>query len=89
MVWIGWIEASADVVVGNPGTGRELVAGALATLPAVALTLVARDALEAQFDRPAVAGVCLLVTAAFLWTTRRSVLRAESGGEPNECRRRP
>ncbi len=44
----------------------------LATLPAVLLVLVAGDLVEAQFDSPRVVGVCLLVTGAILWRTRRS-----------------
>ncbi len=42
----------------------------LATLPAVLLVVVAQDQIEAQFDNPYVAGVCLLVTGCLLWTTR-------------------
>ena len=49
--------------------GAKLV---VATVPAVVAVLVFGDFLEAQFDTPAVAGVCLLVTGALLWTTRRT-----------------
>jgi undecaprenyl-diphosphatase len=46
---------------------------ALATAPAVAAVLLAGDFVEAQFESPRVAGVCLLVTGAALWTTRRTL----------------
>jgi len=44
----------------------------VASLPAVIVVLLFGDFLEAQFERPAVAGVCLLVTGFLLWTTRRT-----------------
>ncbi|MDJ0868596.1 MAG: undecaprenyl-diphosphate phosphatase [Myxococcota bacterium] len=50
---------------------------ALATLPAVGVGLFAKDWVEAQFDRPVVAGVCLLVTGVLLWTTRHTLPRAD------------
>jgi undecaprenyl-diphosphatase len=49
---------------------------ALATLPAVAAVLAAGDLLEAQFERPPVAGFGLLATGAMLWTTRRTLGKA-------------
>jgi undecaprenyl-diphosphatase len=48
----------------------------LATLPAVGLTLVAKDFLEAQFEDPAVTGVALMLTGYLVWTTKRTVPRA-------------
>jgi undecaprenyl-diphosphatase len=50
----------------------------LATLPAVVAGLTAKDFLEGLFKRPFVAGVGLLVTGAFLWTTRASLPRAHA-----------
>ncbi len=50
----------------------------LATLPAVAVVLLAGDFFEAQFGSPAVAGVCLLLTGSLLWTTRRTVETAHA-----------
>lgn len=50
----------------------------VATLPAVVVVLAFGDFLEAQFDTPAVSGVCLLVTGAILWTTRWTAPRAEA-----------
>jgi undecaprenyl-diphosphatase len=45
----------------------------VATLPAGVAVLLFRDFLEGLFARPWVAGVALLVTAALLWTTRRTL----------------
>jgi undecaprenyl-diphosphatase len=46
---------------------------AVATLPAVATVLLVGELLEAQFETPAVAGVCLLVTGGMLWSTRTTL----------------
>jgi undecaprenyl-diphosphatase len=54
----------------------------LATLPAIAAVLIAGDWFDAQFEAPRVAGVCLLVTGAILWTTRSTIERA-SASEPS------
>ena len=54
----------------------------LATLPAVAAVLLAGAWFDAQFEAPRVAGVCLLVTGAILWTTRSTIDRA-SATEPS------
>ena len=43
---------------------------AIGTLPAVAVALLARDWIEAQFESPAVAGFCLLITGCIVWSTR-------------------
>ncbi|MBW2269883.1 MAG: undecaprenyl-diphosphate phosphatase [Deltaproteobacteria bacterium] len=48
----------------------------VATLPAVALVLVAGDFLEAQFESARVAASGLLATGAILWTTRRTLPHA-------------
>jgi undecaprenyl-diphosphatase len=50
----------------------------VATLPAVIAVLLLGDFFEAQFEAPAVAGVCLLVTGAILWTTRRTLPGAQA-----------
>ncbi len=49
---------------------------ALATVPAVALVLIAGDFLEGLFDRPVVAGWGLLATGAILWSTRLTLPNA-------------
>ncbi|MEZ4216271.1 MAG: undecaprenyl-diphosphate phosphatase [Myxococcota bacterium] len=51
---------------------------ALATFPAVVVGLGAKDRIEATFASPAVVGVCLVVTAAILWTTRATLPRARA-----------
>jgi undecaprenyl-diphosphatase len=48
----------------------------LATLPAVAVALVAGDWVDRAFASPAVAGVCLFATGGILMTTRRSLATA-------------
>lgn len=48
----------------------------VATLPAVAAVVLLGDFLDAQFDSPSVAGVCLLVTGGLLWTTRATAKNA-------------
>ena len=53
--------------------GAKLV---LATLPAVALVLVAGDWLEGLFERPAVAGLALIGTGCILATTRYTMAAA-------------
>jgi undecaprenyl-diphosphatase len=47
----------------------------VASVPAVFVVLVLGEFLEAQFERPAVTGVCLLVTGGLLWTTRSTAPR--------------
>lgn len=42
----------------------------LATLPAVFVALAFKDWIEQTFAFPELAGICLLVTAGILWTTR-------------------
>jgi undecaprenyl-diphosphatase len=49
---------------------------AVATVPAIALVLIAGDFIDAQFESPSAAGVGLLLTGAILWTTRTTAARA-------------
>ena len=49
---------------------------AVATIPAVALVLVAGDFLDAQFESPRAAGIGFLITASILWTTRWTIAEA-------------
>ena len=82
-----------SVLVFYRGRVLELVLGALrgergaweyggkllvATLPAVLFVLAFGDLLEAQFDQPHVAGVCLILTGGILWTTRRTAPNAQA-----------
>jgi undecaprenyl-diphosphatase len=71
----------AGVLSGTPESLRYVAKLGVATLPAVVAALLARDFFERQFDRPAVAGLGLLVTGTILWTTRWSARRA-TNGEP-------
>ena len=48
---------------------------AVATLPAIAVALLAREFIEEQFASPAVAGCLLLVTGFIVWTTRYTITR--------------
>jgi undecaprenyl-diphosphatase len=71
----------AGVLAGAPEALRYVAKLALATVPAVVAALLARDFFEAQFDRPAVAGLGLLATGTVLMTTRWSQ-RGATHGEP-------
>lgn len=64
------------VLSGRPEAWRYAGKLVVATLPAIAVVLAIGDFLEAQFDTPAVTGVCLLLTGAFLWTTRHTAPQA-------------
>ncbi len=76
------LELAAGVLRGRPEEWSYVAKLALATLPAVAAVLALGDFFEAQFESPAVAGGCLLVTGGILWTTRStlgSAVRASPG----------
>jgi undecaprenyl-diphosphatase len=63
------------------GSSNELLYGAklaVATIPAVALVLVARDYLVSLYDRPIAVGLALITTGAMLMTTRRTLLGAHA-----------
>jgi undecaprenyl-diphosphatase len=47
----------------------------VATIPAVIIGLGLRSVLEGLFEAPAVAGISLLVTGAFLWSSRPALAR--------------
>jgi undecaprenyl-diphosphatase len=49
---------------------------AVATIPAAALGLFARDPIEALFENPYAPGVALLVTGTFLWSSRAALAKA-------------
>ena len=67
------------VVRRDPEAWKYLGFIVLATLPAVAVGLGARHALEGLFDVPEVAAVALLVTGSFLWTSKRAMARNPNG----------
>ena len=51
------------------------------TLPAVAAALAAGEWIERQFESPALAGACLLVTGGIVWSTRYTLGKG-GAGEP-------
>lgn len=69
---------AAGILRGRSADWRYAGKLAVATVPAVALVLVAGDFLEAQFESPRSAALGLLVTGAILWTTRRTLPRARA-----------
>ena len=50
----------------------------VATVPAGLLGVLAKDRIEALFEDPLVPGVALLVTGAFLWSSRAALEKAEA-----------
>ena len=51
---------------------------AVATLPAIVIVLLFGDWLDAQFETPATAGICLIATGCILWTTRWTLPAADA-----------
>ena len=70
------LELARGVLGGEADSWRYTSKLAVATLPAVAVGLLARGRVEAAFETPAVVGVGLIVTGGLLWTTRWSEPRA-------------
>lgn len=62
---------------GDAGSLRYLGLLLVATLPAAVVGLLWKDQVEALFESPVVPGVALLVTGAFLWTSRWALDRTE------------
>jgi undecaprenyl-diphosphatase len=75
------LELTRGVLGRDAGAFRYVAKLALATLPAVFVGLFLKDAVEATFTAPWVAGAGLLATGAFLVTTRATQQRAH-GREP-------
>lgn len=69
-------------VRGERSAWRYLGLIALATLPAAALGIFFRDAIEALFESPVAPGVALLVTGAVLWSSRWALSRQEEPSSP-------
>lgn len=74
--WRRILELGLGVIRGRREALEYAVKLVIATVPAVVAVLLLGDFLDAQFDTPAVAGVCLLVTGLLLWTTRSTVRAA-------------
>jgi undecaprenyl-diphosphatase len=72
----------AGALGGNAEAWRYIGKLALGTVPALFVGLFARDTIESFFAMPSVVGWGLLVTGAFLWTTRWTlpVAKAEEPG---------
>ena len=63
----------------DPEALRYLGLLVMATLPAVAVGLGAKETLEGLFDVPEVVAVALLITGSFLWTSKRALAREPKG----------
>lgn len=71
-------ELVLGAVRGDPDAWRYGLKLVVATLPAVVVVLLFGDLLEAQFESPTSAAVCLLVTGGILWTTRATLPKARA-----------
>lgn len=68
-------------VTGDEASLRYVGLLVVATIPAGLVGVLWKDAIEALFETPAAPGVALLVTGAFLWTSR-SALASATGTLP-------
>jgi undecaprenyl-diphosphatase len=69
-------ELARGALRGDPAALRYLGLIALATIPVGLVGVFLNDPIEALFDRPASAGIGLLVTGSYLWTSRAALPRA-------------
>lgn len=67
----------AGAVTGDRDAYRYIGLVAVATVPAGLVGVLARERVEELFENPYAPGVALLVTGAFLWTSRAALKRAE------------
>jgi undecaprenyl-diphosphatase len=72
-------ELALGVLKGKKDAWRFFGLLVVATIPAGAVGVGAGDFIEALFEAPVVAGVGLLVTGSFLWTTRGALARNPQG----------
>ena len=63
------------VVTGDWEAWRYVLKLGLATLPAIAVALLARDLIESQFASPMAAAALLIVTGFIVWSTRYTIGR--------------
>lgn len=75
------VDLAAGAMSGDGESWRYVGLVVAATIPAGLLGVFAKDRIEALFEDPLVPGVALLVTGAFLWSSRMAVDRAE-GARP-------
>jgi undecaprenyl-diphosphatase len=69
---------ATGVVAGDRDALRYVALIGVATIPAGLLGVFAKDPIEALFDVPAAPGIALLVTGAFLWTSRWALPKAKN-----------
>ena len=70
------VDLAGDGIAGKPAALRYIGLLVVATLPAALVGVLWRDGIEALFDTPAASGVALLVTGAFLWSSRAALASA-------------
>lgn len=70
-------ELVAGAVARDADAWRYIGLVVVATIPAVLLGVFAKHRIEALFEDPVVPGIALLVTGAFLWSSRTAVDRAD------------
>lgn len=71
-------DLTVGALSGDRDAWRYLGLVVVASIPTGLLGVFARDRIEALFENPWVPGVALLVTGAFLWSSRSALSRAES-----------
>ena len=71
-------ELAAGAVRGDRASLRYVGLLALASVPAAALGLGAREAVEGAFDRPSLAAAMLLVTGCLVWTLKWTSARGDA-----------
>ena len=69
-------ELIGGVFAGDKEAWNYVLKLGVATLPAVAVALLARNGVEEATANPTIAGIGLLITAAILWTTRSTLPKA-------------
>ena len=62
---------------GDKDAWRYIMKLALATLPAIAAALLARDWIEQQFESLTVVAICLIITGFIVWSTRYTQNRGQ------------
>lgn len=71
-------DVALGALTGDEEAYRYIALLAVATVPAGLLGVLARDRIEALFESPFTPGVALLVTGAFLWSSRAVLDRADA-----------
>jgi undecaprenyl-diphosphatase len=70
-------ELIRGAVTGDPAALRYIGLLVVATIPAGLVGVLWKDAIEALFEMPQAPGIALLVTGAFLWSSRRPLESAK------------